>query len=614
MIGRFIGSNGGLPRRRVISTVPRQFLLLGFCLCLVTAQPVVGQNDDSSQLKCEKAINMTLWAFDEAQKPAVDELLAEAAGEYAAQQPLTTDLIPVMPQLSWAAFQVQAVLGGAPYGAAEAGEIFNVVNTLNSSTVLGNLTQYGDNVEEVYDIWRDAWVKLANGLMEKAEDPDNGLSESAKGSLFYRASQYYFVSQWPFPVSQGGLEAARNSTKAFDKYMETLENDPKKNYTVEYLSIPFSNGTTSVDLPGVFVTPDPSRKLPLVVLNTGTDYPKEAIFTFGGSQSLENGYAVLAFDGPGQGLIKRTPPYMPLVPRWDTVIEAVLSKVEEDDTVKQYVNMDEIFVWGVSLGGYLVGQACSMLPKGRVNACIVNPGVVSMFDPYTDSLIQTFFKPLGQLNRTDIPDEYYEAFQNETTIKEQILIPLLQDCGPDSEAPDLWYYLFSGDASDVNVVPDYVYNAMDYAGVVTSNITQIVESLWQGYRNALQFVNTNVSMAQTPFLILSGEQDNLIGGQGTAFLEQLPKSVQDQSLLVNFTAETGGALHCQAGAMNAMAEAVFPWLDQRTIMSKSEMTPTSAPDVDSGSKSSSASYSLFTSAVGTMPALVSLLLLMLLLI
>ena len=614
MIGRFIGSNGGLPRRRGISTVPRQFLFLGFCLCLVTAQPVVGQNVDSSQLKCEKAINMTLWAFDEAQKPAVDELLAEAAGEYAAQQPLTTDLIPVMPQLSWAAFQVQAVLGGAPYGAAEAGEIFNVVNTLNSSTVLGNLTQYGDNVEEVYDIWRDAWVKLANGLMEKAEDPDNGLSESAKGSLFYRASQYYFVSQWPFPVSKGGLEAARNSTKAFDKYMETLENDPKKNYTVEYLSIPFSNGTTSVDLPGVFVTPDPSRKLPLVVLNTGTDYPKEAIFTFGGSQSLENGYAVLAFDGPGQGLIKRTPPYMPLVPRWDTVIEAVLSKVEEDDTVKQYVNMDEIFVWGVSLGGYLVGQACSMLPKGRVNACIVNPGVVSMFDPYTDSLIQTFFKPLGQLNRTDIPDEYYEAFQNETTIKEQILIPLLQDCGPDSEAPDLWYYLFSGDASDVNVVPDYVYNAMDYAGVVTSNITQIVESLWQGYRNALQFVNTNVSMAQTPFLILSGEQDNLIGGQGTAFLEQLPKSVQDQSLLVNFTAETGGALHCQAGAMNAMAEAVFPWLDQRTIMSESEMTPTSAPDVDSGSKSSSASYSLFTSAVGTMPALVSLLLLMLLLI
>ena len=612
MVARFIGSNGGLPRRRVISTVPRQFLFLGFCLCLVTAQPVVGQNVDSSQLKCEKAINMTLWAFDEAQKPAVDELLAEAAGEYAAQQPLTTDLIPVMPQLSWAAFQVQAVLGGAPYGAAEAGEIFNVVNTLNSSTVLGNLTQYGDNVEEVYDIWRDAWVKLANGLMEKAEDPDNGLSESAKGSLFYRASQYYFVSQWPFPVSKGGLEAARNSTKAFDKYMETLENDPKKNYTVEYLSIPFSNGTTSVDLPGVFVTPDPSRKLPLVVLNTGTDYPKEAIFTFGGSQSLENGYAVLAFDGPGQGLIKRTPPYMPLVPRWDTVIEAVLSKVEEDDTVKQYVNMDEIFVWGVSLGGYLVGQACSMLPKGRVNACIVNPGVVSMFDPYTDSLIQTFFKPLGQLNRTDIPDEYYEAFQNETTIKEQILIPLLQDCGPDSEAPDLWYYLFSGDASDVNVVPDYVYNAMDYAGVVTSNITQIVESLWQGYRNALQFVNTNVSMAQTPFLILSGEQDNLIGGQGTAFLEQLPKSVQDQSLLVNFTAETGGALHCQAGAMNAMAEAVFPWLDQRTIMSESEMTPTSAPDVDSGSKSSSASYSLFTSAVGTMPALVSLLLFMLL--
>jgi len=577
---------------------------------MAVIQPVAGQNTESSEFKCEKAINMTLWAFDEAQKPAVDELLGEAAVEYAAQQPLTTDLIPIMPQLSWAAFQVQAVLGGAPFGAAEAGEIFNVVNTLNGSDALGNLTQYGDDVEKVYDIWRDAWVDLANRLVEKAENPDNGLSESAKGSLFYRASQYYFVSQWPFPVSEGGLEAARNSTKAFDQYLETLEKDPKKNYTVEYLSIPFSNGTASVELPGIFVTPDPSKKLPLVILNTGTDYPKEAIFTFGGSQSLENGYAVLAFDGPGQGLIKRTPPYMPLVPRWDTVIEAVLSKVEEDDSVNQYVNMDEIFVWGVSLGGYLVGQACSMLPKGRVNACIVNPGVVSMFDPYTDSLIKTFFEPLGQLNRSDIPDEYYQAFQNETTVKEQIIIPLLQDCGPDSEAPQLWYYLFSGDASDVNVLPDYVYNAMDYAGVVTSNVTQIVESMWQGYRNALQFVNPNVTMAQTPFLILSGTQDTLIGGQSTAFLEQLPKSIQDESLLVNFTAETGGALHCQAGAMSAQADAVFPWLEQRRLTSETETTSTG----DSEAMSSSASYSFFSHGGRTVPALVSLLLFMLLLI
>eukprot|EP00890_Picochlorum_soloecismus_P006649 jgi/Picsp_1/809/NSC_04298-R1_alpha beta hydrolase len=608
MVGRFLGSKRDWLRCRGTSTNSARVLILGFCFYMVTIQPVVGQDIGSSQLKCEKAINMTLWALDESRKPAVDELSVEAAVEYAAQQPLTTDLISIMPQLSWAAFQVQAVLGGAPYGAAEAGEIFNVVNTLNGSNVLGNLTRYGDNIEEVYDIWRDAWVELANRLVAKAENPDNGLSESAKGSLFYRANQYYFVSQWPFPVSEGGLEAARNSTKAFDQYLETLEKDPKKNYTVEYLSIPFSNGTTSVELPGIFVSPDPSKKPPLVVLNTGTDYSKEAIFTFGGSQSLDNGYAVLAFDGPGQGLIKRTPPYMPLVPRWDSVIEAVLSKVEEDDSVNQYVNMDEIFVWGVSLGGYLVGQACSMLPKGRVNACIVNPGVVNMFDPYTDSLIQTFFKPLGQLNRTDIPDGYYEAFQNETTIKEQILIPLLEDCGPDSEAPDIWYQLFSGDASDVNIVPDYVYNAMDYAGVVTSNITQIVDSLWQGYGNVLQFINTNMSMAQTPFLILSGEQDNLIGGQSTAFLEQLPKSVKDQSLLVNFTAETGAALHCQAGAMHAQADAVFPWLEQRRLMTKSETTFTG----DSESKSSSAS-SIFTHrAVGTLPALFSLPLLMLL--
>ena len=110
MVGRFLGSRRGWPRCSETLLTRTRILLLGVCLCMAVIQPVAGQNTESSEFKCEKAINMTLWAFDEAQKPAVDELLGEAAVEYAAQQPLTTDLIPIMPQLSWAAFQVQAVI------------------------------------------------------------------------------------------------------------------------------------------------------------------------------------------------------------------------------------------------------------------------------------------------------------------------------------------------------------------------------------------------------------------------------------------------------------------------------------------------------------------------
>lgn len=509
---------------------------------------------------CEKAIAITSWVLDQADgNVAAQELLGQAAIQYEEQQPSTSDSIQVMPQLPWAAFQVQALLGGTVYGAAEPGEIFNVLNTLNSTDVLGNVTQYEDSVLDVFDIWRDAWVDLADRLV--ASSDASRLSDEARASMLYRASQYYFISQWPFPVSEGGLRAAENSTKAFDEYLKNLEK--ARGYAVEYLDIPFSNGTTSVDLPGVFITPDPSKKLPLVIVNTGTDYPKEAIFPLGGSQSLENGYAVLIFDGPGQGRVKRQEPYMPLVPAWETVIESVISEVKNNPNVEKFVSMDTIALWGVSLGGYLVGQACSVLPKDLVKACIVTPAVHSMIPPYTDSLIQKLFLPMAKLNSSDIPEGYAEALQNETTVVDMILRPLLQECDDDSDARTLWYNIFDPSPSErIVLLPDYVYGAMDYAGIVTSNVTEIINATYLGYKGVLNFTNTDISSTQIPMLILSGTQDNLMGGQEENYFNQLPQDVQDVSKLVNFTAETGGALHSQSGAMQTQAESVFPWLKE----------------------------------------------------
>ena len=529
---------------------------------------------EQNSTTCDMAIKIMTWVSDQVEtNPTVQELLGEAAGEYEKNQPSTTDLIPVMPQLDWVAFQVQAVLGSAVYGAAEPGEVFYVLNTLNDSSKLGNISQYEGQELVVFDIWRDGWVNMADTLVSRAQ---NLSDEEAKASLYYRAAQYYFVSQWPFPVSEQGLEAQRNGLEAFKNYLSEIEKS--RGYHVEWLTIPFSNGTTEADLPAVFVTPDPTKKLPLVILNTGTDYPIEAIFPFGGSQSLENGYAVLAFEGPGQGSAKRYPPYMPLVTRWDKVIDAVVSTAKSDDSIQNYISEDNMFLWGVSLGGYLAGQACSMLPKGTLAGCIVTPAVVSMIPPYTERLVDTLLLPFGQLNATDIPEDYADAFRNSTTVVDTILRPLLQDCSPESGAPEIWYDLFQG-ADLVNVLPDYVYNIIDYAGVFTSNVTDIIQATWLGYQNAFDFVNPNVSMTETPILVLSGTEDNLMGGQEALFFDQLPDDIKAQSQLVNFTAETGGALHSQSGAMQAQAEAVFPWMKQQ--LSKGDNTSTSPPSSSS---------------------------------
>ena len=68
------------------------------------------------------------------------------------------------------------------------------------------------------------------------------------------------------------------------------------------------------DLGAFFVTPDPSRPLPMMVFILGTDTPKEAMYAWFGPAFLARGYSVLFFDGPGQGLTPRRPPYMPYYP------------------------------------------------------------------------------------------------------------------------------------------------------------------------------------------------------------------------------------------------------------------------------------------------------------
>ena len=46
-------------------------------------------------------------------------------------------------------------------------------------------------------------------------------------------------------------------------------------WTSTYFSVPFSNGSATAQLPGVFITPNASAKLPLYIITGGTDYPKE---------------------------------------------------------------------------------------------------------------------------------------------------------------------------------------------------------------------------------------------------------------------------------------------------------------------------------------------------
>lgn len=67
-----------------------------------------------------------------------------------------------------------------------------------------------------------------------------------------------------------------------------------------------------------------------------------------GRDYLARNYSVLVYEGPGQGVVIKNPPYMPFYPQWENVLQAILNSVQQN--LAQYVQMDKI----VQNGGWLV--------------------------------------------------------------------------------------------------------------------------------------------------------------------------------------------------------------------------------------------------------------------
>lgn len=111
---------------------------------------------------------------------------------------------------------------------------------------------------------------------------------------------------------------------------------------------------------------------------------------------------------------------------------------------------------GVSLGGWLSGQACS-LTSDRVKVCAPNPLVLSVAQSYQSvaSDLANIYGGLayaGQRNASLLPTGYAKAYENGTGI----INTLLLTCNASSGAPALIGDVF--DASGSNVVLSYLFS------------------------------------------------------------------------------------------------------------------------------------------------------------
>ena len=84
-------------------------------------------------------------------------------------------------------------------------------------------------------------------------------------------SLMWIAGAWPAITQEESQDAVTKSRNALRNAFDAWEGVTALYFNVSYTV----NGTDTAALPGIFVTPDASQKLPLVIVGTGLDWPKE---------------------------------------------------------------------------------------------------------------------------------------------------------------------------------------------------------------------------------------------------------------------------------------------------------------------------------------------------
>jgi len=205
-------------------------------------------------------------------------------------------------------------------------------------------------------------------LAEEAEQA--GRTVNARENYFHAALLFATAewSIWEDCAQLVDLDDRKNACYA--KYGEFAD------HRVERVDVPFGDGA----IPAWFHLPPgyTGGPVPTVLSCGGMDAAKELNVNLYGDKFLERGFAVLAFDGPGQGEapvrgVKFTPTAW--IDAGDALMEWCRSRPEVDD--------DRIVAFGLSFGSYWMSQIAATQPtlKGAAVGLVCHePGCHMIFE------------------------------------------------------------------------------------------------------------------------------------------------------------------------------------------------------------------------------------------
>ena len=270
-------------------------------------------------------------------------------------------------------FEFIRVLGTIPFGGADAAESLDAASSIKN-----------DDPES----WYRAWLKQgeqAEALAAEAVRAGDAISARdafLRASNYFRAAQYMFNDR-PETPNPRVLPAFEKSVSLFKQALPLLD------ATVKPLSIPYLG---SQNLPGYLYLPPKHKRLPgkvpVLVNCGGADSTQEELYSLYPAAGVERGYAVVTFEGPGQGIVLRRD-RLTMRPDWEVVTSRVLDHLQALSDAEPSLDLDleRVAVAGASMGGYYALRGAS---DARFKACVSIDPIYDMWDLATDRMPPAF--------------------------------------------------------------------------------------------------------------------------------------------------------------------------------------------------------------------------------
>ncbi|EED17265.1 alpha/beta superfamily hydrolase [Talaromyces stipitatus ATCC 10500] len=273
-------------------------------------------------------------------------------------------------QYAWYNLELLRLLGSTPSGGCDAAEFLETVSEIEPNDAAS---------------WQHCWFARAEKTEALAEEIGKSGQLNLACNAFLRASNYFRCAQYMFPVMPEPeqrylLQVYERSISCFERAMALVP------HNVSRVQIPYSaapDGRT-IHLPGWLHQPSPSqclpgrRKVPVLICCGGADSTQEELYFLSVSEGPGLGYAVLTFDGPGQGLVLRRDG-VPMQPAGEAVLDAVINFIElyAHNHPQAELDLNALTVTGQSLGGYLALRGAA---EHRIKACAAIDPFYDMWD------------------------------------------------------------------------------------------------------------------------------------------------------------------------------------------------------------------------------------------